>query len=75
MNNFDNVYWIETIFRGVIINIKLLKMKKSIKNLNTKTLPHLEASKICGGTNNQTDNEKLVHSRIKTLESDLDFLS
>ena len=58
MNNFDNVYWIETIFRGVIINIKLLKMKKSIKNLNTKTLPHLEASKICGGTNNQTDNEK-----------------
>ncbi|MBL0191383.1 MAG: hypothetical protein IPQ18_08575 [Saprospiraceae bacterium] len=50
-------------------------MKKSIKNLNTKTLPHLEASKICGGTNNQTDNEKLVHSRIKTLESDLDFLS
>jgi hypothetical protein len=49
-------------------------MKKSIKNLNTKTLTHLEASKICGGTNNQTENEKGVQSRTRVIEQDVPFL-
>ncbi|MBL0293385.1 MAG: hypothetical protein IPQ04_03710 [Saprospiraceae bacterium] len=49
-------------------------MKKNMKNLKIEAMTQLAASKICGGANNQTENEKGVQSRTRVIEQDVPFL-